>query len=45
MFAFAGIGNDTKSDRKLLVLGPTGTGKTELAKLLSKNLDMTASQV
>ena len=37
---FAGIGNDTKPTGSFLFLGPTGTGKTELAKLLSKNLDM-----
>ena len=39
--SFAGIGNDTKPTASFLFLGPTGTGKTELAKLLSKNLDMT----
>ena len=38
--SFAGIGNDTKPQASFLFLGPTGTGKTELAKLLSKNLDM-----
>jgi ATP-dependent Clp protease ATP-binding subunit ClpA len=38
--SFAGIGNDTKPIASFLFLGPTGTGKTELAKLLSKNLDM-----
>jgi len=38
--SFAGIGNDTKPTASFLFLGPTGTGKTELAKLLSKNLDM-----
>ena len=38
--SFAGIGNDTKPQSSFLFLGPTGTGKTELAKLLSKNLDM-----
>ena len=37
---FAGIGNDNKPTGSFLFLGPTGTGKTELAKLLSKNLDM-----
>ena len=37
---FAGIGNDSKPTGSFLFLGPTGTGKTELAKLLSKNLDM-----
>ena len=38
--SFAGIGNDKKPTASFLFLGPTGTGKTELAKLLSKNLDM-----
>jgi ATP-dependent Clp protease ATP-binding subunit ClpA len=38
--SFAGIGNETKPVASFLFLGPTGTGKTELAKLLSKNLDM-----
>ena len=38
--SFAGIGNDTKPTASFLFLGPTGTGKTELAKVLSKNLDM-----
>ncbi len=38
--SFAGINNDTKPTASFLFLGPTGTGKTELAKLLSKNLDM-----
>jgi ATP-dependent Clp protease ATP-binding subunit ClpA len=38
--SFAGIGNETKPTASFLFLGPTGTGKTELAKLLSKNLDM-----
>jgi ATP-dependent Clp protease ATP-binding subunit ClpA len=38
--SFAGIGNDTKPTASFLFLGPTGTGKTELAKLLGKNLDM-----
>ena len=38
--SFAGIGNDKKPIASFLFLGPTGTGKTELAKLLSKNLDM-----
>jgi ATP-dependent Clp protease ATP-binding subunit ClpA len=37
---FSGIGNDHKPMASFLFLGPTGTGKTELAKLLSKNLDM-----
>ena len=38
--SFAGIGNQTKPQASFLFLGPTGTGKTELAKLLSANLDM-----
>ena len=38
--SFAGINTDTKPTASFLFLGPTGTGKTELAKLLSKNLDM-----
>ena len=38
--SFAGIGNDNKPTASFIFLGPTGTGKTELAKLLSKNLDM-----
>lgn len=39
--SFAGIGNENKPIASFLFLGNTGTGKTELAKLLSKNLDMT----
>jgi ATP-dependent Clp protease ATP-binding subunit ClpA len=38
--SFAGIGNENKPIASFLFLGPTGTGKTELAKLLSNNLDM-----
>jgi ATP-dependent Clp protease ATP-binding subunit ClpA len=38
--SFAGIGNETKPMSSFLFLGPTGTGKTELAKALSNNLDM-----
>lgn len=38
--SFAGIGNEKKPMASFLFLGPTGTGKTELAKLLSSNLDM-----
>jgi ATP-dependent Clp protease ATP-binding subunit ClpA len=38
--SFAGIGNEKKPLGSFLFLGPTGTGKTELARLLSKNLDM-----
>lgn len=38
--SFAGIGNDKKPMSSFLFLGPTGTGKTELAKALADNLDM-----
>jgi len=38
--SFAGIGNEKRPMASFLFLGPTGTGKTELAKLLSANLDM-----
>ena len=38
--SFAGIGTKNKPVASFLFLGPTGTGKTELAKLLSENLDM-----
>jgi len=38
--SFAGINTETKPIASFLFLGPTGTGKTEMAKLLSKNLDM-----
>jgi len=37
---FSGIGNDNRPMASFLFLGPTGTGKTELAKLLAENLDM-----
>ena len=37
---FSGIGHPKKPMASFLFLGPTGTGKTELAKLLSENLDM-----
>jgi ATP-dependent Clp protease ATP-binding subunit ClpA len=37
---FSGIGNTRRPIASFLFLGPTGTGKTELAKLLSENLDM-----
>lgn len=38
--SFAEIGNPSKPTASFLFLGPTGTGKTELARLLAKNLDM-----
>ena len=38
--SFAGIGNEKRPMASFLFLGPTGTGKTELARLLSQNLDM-----
>jgi len=37
---FSGIGNDHRPMASFLFLGPTGTGKTELARLLSRHLDM-----
>jgi ATP-dependent Clp protease ATP-binding subunit ClpA len=38
--SYAGIANETKPMASFLFLGPTGTGKTELAKALSDNLSM-----
>lgn len=38
--SFAGIAKTGRPIASFLFLGPTGTGKTELAKLLSANLDM-----
>jgi ATP-dependent Clp protease ATP-binding subunit ClpA len=38
--SFAGIGNQQRPMASFLFLGPTGTGKTELARLLAENLDM-----
>lgn len=38
--SYAGISSDTKPIASFLFLGPTGTGKTELARLLSDNLQM-----
>lgn len=37
----AGIGNSQRPRASFLFLGPTGTGKTELARLLASNLSMT----
>jgi ATP-dependent Clp protease ATP-binding subunit ClpA len=37
---FSGISNESRPMASFLFLGPTGTGKTELAKLLATNLDM-----
>jgi ATP-dependent Clp protease ATP-binding subunit ClpA len=37
---FAGVGNGKKPMASFLFLGPTGTGKTELARLLSGHLEM-----
>ena len=37
---YAGIGTPSRPMGAFLFLGPTGTGKTEFAKLLSSNLDM-----
>ena len=37
---FSGIGSDKRPMASFLFLGPTGTGKTELARLLAENLDM-----
>ena len=38
--SFSGLGEDNKPVASFLFLGPTGTGKTELAKLIAENLDM-----
>jgi ATP-dependent Clp protease ATP-binding subunit ClpA len=37
---FSGIGSETRPIASYLFVGPTGTGKTELAKLLAENLEM-----
>jgi ATP-dependent Clp protease ATP-binding subunit ClpA len=39
--SFAGIGNEKRPMASFLFLGPTGTGKTEMARALADNLDMT----
>jgi len=38
--SYAGIGSGRRPMASFLFLGPTGTGKTEMAKLLAENLDM-----
>jgi len=38
--SFAGIGNSRRPMASFLFMGPTGTGKTELARLLGEHLDM-----
>ena len=38
--SMSGIGNNRRPMASFLFLGPTGTGKTELARLLAENLDM-----
>jgi len=38
--SFGGLTTENKPVASFLLLGPTGCGKTEFAKLLSKNLDM-----
>ena len=38
--SYAGIANDKKPIASFLFLGPTGTGKTELARLVSSHLQM-----
>jgi ATP-dependent Clp protease ATP-binding subunit ClpA len=38
--SFGGLGEENKPVASFLFLGPTGTGKTELAKLIAGNLDM-----
>jgi len=37
---FAGLGHSHRPMASFMFLGPTGTGKTELARLLSQHLDM-----
>jgi ATP-dependent Clp protease ATP-binding subunit ClpA len=38
--SFAGLAAPTRPMASFMFLGPTGTGKTELARLLAENLDM-----
>ena len=38
--SFGGLGSANRPQTSMLFLGPTGTGKTELARQLSNNLDM-----
>ena len=38
---YAGIGNQGKPIGSFIFLGPTGTGKTEMARLLAQHLDLT----
>lgn len=38
--SYAGIANENKPMCSFIFLGPTGSGKTETAKLLAENLDM-----
>jgi len=38
--SYAGIGSGQRPMASFLFLGPTGTGKTELARLLAENLDL-----
>jgi ATP-dependent Clp protease ATP-binding subunit ClpA len=38
--SFAGINTDRKPVGSFLFLGPTGTGKTEMARLMAEHLDM-----
>jgi len=38
--SFSGIKQENRPVASFLFLGPTGTGKTEMARLLSENLDM-----
>ena len=42
---FSGIGNPRRPMASFLFLGPTGTGKTELAKLLADNLEIGRAHV